>query len=157
MKNIKTILLLGLIIFVGTTQTGCSQEEGVQFATETITIQTPASKAINLTVEMALTKEQQQQGLMFRKSMKDDHGMLFIFPTVRQTGFWMKNTLIPLDMAFIDEQGIVVHIHPMAIPEDLTNIPSRYPVKAVLEINGGLADKIGLTEGSRVSHPAFGT
>lgn len=111
----------------------------------------------NFEVELALTPAAQQQGLMFRKQMDENHGMLFVFPGAEaERAFWMKNTLIPLDMIFIRKDGTIHHIHENAVPEDLTSVPSNGPVMAVLELNGGVAAQKGLTPGDVVHHTVFG-
>lgn len=92
---------------------------------------------------------------MFRETMPTTHGMLFIFEAPQQVGFWMKNTLIPLDMLFIRPDGSVSRIHENAIPHDTTLIDGGRGVSAVLEINGGLAARFGIGEGSELQHPAF--
>lgn len=101
-------------------------------------------------VEIAKTPEQLEHGLMYRKELAAHKGMLFIFPEVRSATFWMENTLIPLDMIFIKEDGTIAHIHPMAQPLDRTPIPSEYPVKAVLEIPGGESAKQGIKVGQSI-------
>jgi uncharacterized membrane protein (UPF0127 family) len=106
-------------------------------------------------VELAVTPEEQARGLMFRDHMDDAAGMLFLFPDRSQRSFWMKNTLIPLDMLFIDSDGRIMKVHRRAVPGSLDSIHSDYPVSAVLEINGGLAKRLGIRAGDRVEHPAF--
>ena len=102
-------------------------------------------------VEVAATPQAQAQGLMGRTQMADDEGMIFLFgQPPRIASFWMKNTLIPLDMIFIKADGRIGHIHANARPHDLTSIPSQVPVVAVIEINGGLAAKLGIAEGDQV-------
>lgn len=108
------------------------------------------------TVEVAIDDEARARGLMNRKTMPRDHGMLFIFPTVAENAFWMKNTLIPLDMIFINADGTIRSIHPMAEPESRKIIKSGGPVKAGLEINGGEAKKKGLKPGDTVHFKIFG-
>jgi uncharacterized membrane protein (UPF0127 family) len=73
----------------------------------------------------------------------------------RATSFWMKNTFIPLDLLFVGEEGTILHIHRNAVPHDLNSMPSRYPVTAVIEINGGLADKLKIAEGDKVDYAYF--
>lgn len=105
-------------------------------------------------VELADDPKEQAQGLMHREKMALSAGMYFIYETPRRTSFWMRNTLIPLDMLFVDAQGVVQHIHDSAVPLDETPIPSRSVVLSVLEINGGLSKRLGITVGSQVRHPA---
>lgn len=121
-----------------------------------IVIKTPPDfEARELTVEMAVTPRQRQVGLMFRESMPEDRGMLFIFEEEEHQAFWMKNTYIPLDMVFIDSTGRVVHVHENAKPEDETVIHSQKPAMAVLEVNAGMAKPLGLVPGSQIDHAAF--
>ena len=105
--------------------------------------------------EIAVTDSQHAQGLMFRTEMAEDHGMLFVFPAPRPLGFWMRNTLIPLDMIFIREDGLIHHIHKNAKPQDDTVIMSQGPVSHVLELNGGAAERIGLKEGNRLYNETY--
>ncbi len=106
-------------------------------------------------IEVALTQAQQMQGLMNRESLPEDAGMLFVFNTEAERGFWMKNTLIPLDLIFIKKDGAIHHIHANAKPHDLTSIKSQGPVIAVLEIKGGLSKKQNINVGDKVHHPFF--
>lgn len=107
------------------------------------------------TVEIADDPQERSRGLMFRESMARGAGMLFIYETPQPASFWMKNTLIPLDMLFADKTGKIITVHSNAIPGDLTPIPGGPNVYAVLEINGGLANKYGISVGSQIRHPAF--
>ncbi|MBY6005911.1 DUF192 domain-containing protein [Salipiger bermudensis] len=111
--------------------------------------------SVRLRVEVADDAEERAQGLMFVEQMPPGAGMLFVYETERPTAFWMKNTLIPLDMIFADAQGRVVKVHQMAIPHDETPIPSGGPVQYVLEINGGMAAQLGIAEGTEMMHPAI--
>lgn len=106
-------------------------------------------------VELADTPQTRSQGLMFRESMPRSAGMLFIYDAPQRATFWMRNTLIPLDMIFTDESGVVRHIHHEAVPGDETTIDGGSGILTVLEINGGLARAMGITVGSQMRHPAF--
>ncbi|WP_308914946.1 DUF192 domain-containing protein [Jannaschia sp. LMIT008] len=106
-------------------------------------------------VELALTAQEQARGLMFRDQMARSAGMLFVYDRVAPVAFWMRNTLIPLDMVFIDDAGIVTKVHANAVPRDETPIPSGGPVRAVLEINGGQAAQLGIDAGDEVRSPIF--
>ncbi len=106
-------------------------------------------------IELADSDESRAQGLMHRESLATMAGMLFVYPAPRRVGFWMKNTLIPLDMLFIDQTGTVTGVHEMAIPHDERPIFGGDDTLAVLEINGGLARRLGLTAGTQVQHPAL--
>ncbi|MFL6764907.1 MAG: DUF192 domain-containing protein [Sphingomicrobium sp.] len=100
----------------------------------------------HFTVEVAATPEQQERGLMFRKSLAGDRGMIFPYQPPQEVAFWMKNTLIPLDIIYIRSDGTIVRIvH--AEPMDLTPLPSGEPITGVLEIRGGRAAELGIKEG----------
>lgn len=106
------------------------------------------------TVEVVDTDETRAQGLMHRESMPRFSGMLFAFdPPPGRAVFWMENTLIPLDMLFLDEAGRVTHIHHDARPLDRTPIHGGEAVMYVLEINGGMARRLGIAVGSDLRHP----
>lgn len=107
------------------------------------------------TIEVADDPNERAQGLMHRESMPTTHGMLFVFDAPQRASFWMKNTLIPLDMIFVQSDGTVSHVHHNAIPHDTTPIDGGTGVYAVLEVNGGLAKRFGIAEGSELQHPAF--
>lgn len=107
-------------------------------------------------VETAVTGPQKQKGLMFREHMDDDHGMLFVFPVAGELSFWMRNTLIPLDIIFIKANGEINHVHENAQPHDETFILSKGVVSAALEINGGMAKTLGISKGDKVYHENFG-
>lgn len=110
-----------------------------------------------ISVEIADTDETRMTGLMNRAEMPDDHGMLFDFKETRPVSMWMRNTLIPLDMLFLREDGTVARVARNARPFDLTPIPSGEPVRYVLELNGGKAADLGVAEGDRLEHPIIGT
>src|SRR5262249_13414989 len=106
--------------------------------------------AYKFEVEVVSTPEGRERGLMFRKSMAPNAGMLFLYPDEQPVAFWMKNTLIPLDMLFLKSDGSIAHIAHNAVPYDETPIESGAAVKAVLEVNGGIADQLGIKEGDRI-------
>ncbi|HEY0275872.1 MAG TPA: DUF192 domain-containing protein [Paenirhodobacter sp.] len=114
----------------------------------------PAGRQIaRFHVEIADNADERAQGLMGRDSMPRGSGMLFVYPAETPVAFWMRNTLIPLDMLFIDGAGRIVSIHSGAVPLDETPIPSGAPARFVLEINGGLAQRMHLVPGMVLSHP----
>ncbi|MCP9483086.1 DUF192 domain-containing protein [Shimia sp. CNT1-13L.2] len=106
-------------------------------------------------IEVAQTPDERARGLMFREYMAPGAGMLFVFERTGPVAFWMENTLIPLDMIFVDEAGTVSHIHHNAIPHDRTPIPGGDAVRYVLEINGGMARALGIDVGAELRHPAI--
>jgi uncharacterized membrane protein (UPF0127 family) len=107
-----------------------------------------------LTLELALTNEEIGQGLMFRPSLPADRGMLFVFQVERVPSFWMKDTMIPLDLVFLDRRGVIVEIIANAQPCAVEPCPQYIPSQAamaVLEINGGVAERHGLAAGDQIS------
>ncbi len=109
----------------------------------------------SFTVEIADTPDAIRQGLMFRESLAPDAGMLFDFGDVRPASMWMKNTLIPLDMLFMNDNGQVIAIARNAVPGSHRSLGPGVPVRAVLEIPGGRAKALGITPGDTVEHPIF--
>ena len=106
-------------------------------------------------VEIARDDASRARGLMDRRFMPADHGMLFEFDREGPEAFWMKDTYIPRDMIFIARAGVVTNIVANAEPLSERAIPSGPPCMAVLELNGGVAVKIGLKVGDKVRHPFF--
>jgi hypothetical protein len=110
----------------------------------------------SFTVEIADEPAERSRGLMHVESMPSGAGMLFVYERPGSPAFWMRNTLIPLDMIFVRPDGTVQHVHDRAIPGDETPISGSDGVLAVLEINGGLAEALGIDPGTEMRHPAFG-
>lgn len=110
---------------------------------------------IRFSVELADTPQERSRGLMFREHLPRGAGMLFVYERPRRATFWMKNTLIPLDMIFADRTGRVTRVHAGAVPGDLTAIDGGAGVFAVLEINGDLAQRYGIGPGTVMRHPVF--
>jgi len=123
---------------------------GMAFSETLIISSEKGSETCRLDVELAVTAADQSKGLMFRKLMDNNAGMLFIFDRDETRHFWMRNTLISLDMIFIDNKYIVVDIHRGAKPLDETVISSRKPARYVLEVNAGKADKCRIKPGTKV-------
>lgn len=121
---------------------------GETFEREPLTLVRSDQSRIPLTVELALSAAQREQGLMFRKQMADDAGMLFDFGETRMVYMWMKNTDLPLDMLFLDEKGVVTHVHERAVPQSQDIITSVDPVRYVIELNAGSVARLGITRGS---------
>ncbi|MGI8611481.1 MAG: DUF192 domain-containing protein [Sphingomicrobium sp.] len=110
-----------------------------------------ASGTHRFTVEIARSPREQANGLMHRQSLAPDRGMLFPYDPPQLASFWMKNTLIPLDIIFIRADGTIARIGAYTVPLSLDPVPSLEPVAAVLEIAGGRAGELGITPGDRVS------
>jgi len=117
----------------------------------TLTVQSAGGRAHVFTVEVARTESEQAQGLMNRRSLAPDAGMLFPFDPPRPASFWMRNTLIPLDMIFIRPDGSIARIAANTVPLSEERIAVEEPVTAVLEIAGGRAAELGITTADRVS------
>ncbi|RJL21183.1 DUF192 domain-containing protein [Paracoccus siganidrum] len=117
------------------------------------------SAPLKIRVEIADDAASRAQGLMFRRSLPRGQGMLFVYPRPAPLFFWMRNTFIPLDIVFIDDRGVIRHIHPQARPLDETPIPGAAPGDPdperlmVLEIGGGEAARLGLRVGQALAHP----
>jgi uncharacterized membrane protein (UPF0127 family) len=133
----------------------CSQDSEIRYDRSSLVI-VAGSREIKFDVEMALTEPQREHGLMFREKLEPYEGMLFDFYHEQQVSFWMKNTLIPLDMIFIAGDGTIRYVYANAKPLSTDTIPSQYPVRAVLEISGGTAGLLGIKPGDKVKHPIFG-
>jgi len=125
------------------------------FGTSELTVQA-ASGPQKFSIELALTDAQMEQGLMFRRSMPANAGMLFDFKTPTNVTMWMKNTVIPLDMLFLDPQGRIIDIHERAVPFSTDIIASKFPARYVVELNGGTVARLGIKTGDQVTSPYFG-
>jgi uncharacterized membrane protein (UPF0127 family) len=106
-------------------------------------------------VEVVANEADRAKGLMYRKSLPEGQGMLFDFHSEQDVSFWMQNTYIPLDMIFIKADGRIANIVENTEPLSTKMIPSRGPVRGVLEVIGGTARKLGIVAGDRVAHPIF--
>ncbi len=126
------------------------------FERDRLVVETGAGARHGFEVELAVTPGQQAQGLMFRRDLAADAGMLFLYRRERPVSMWMKNTLIPLDMLFLARDGRIVHLVERAVPGSLRTISSEQAVAAVLELNGGTAQRLNLSVGDRVLYSALG-
>jgi len=124
------------------------------FATSELTVQT-ATGPQKFAIELALSGAQMEQGLMFRRSMPANAGMLFDFKTPTNVTMWMKNTLIPLDMLFLDSGGRIIGVHERAVPLSTDVIASPAPARYVVELNGGTAARLGIKPGDQVTSPTI--
>lgn len=119
-----------------------------------ITIDTPHGPAA-FDVEVAADAQSQQTGLMYRREMAANAGMLFDLHKPQFASFWMKNTYLPLDLLFVRADGTISTIEPNAIPLSTDSIASAEPVEAVIELNGGRAHQLGIKPGARVHGSIF--
>ncbi len=122
---------------------------------EQVTVELQGGGVHGFALEVVSKPVDVQMGLMFREKMGNDQGMLFEMGEPQQTSFWMKNTLIPLDMLFVSEDGTIINIHQNAEPHSLTPIPSNGEVTGVIELNGGRAKALNIRIGDRILHPYF--
>jgi len=113
------------------------------------------SLIVKLDIEIADTDYDIQTGLMYRSSMQDDRGMLFVFPTMQQRYFYMRNTKFPIDLIFLDNNNFIVSFQENAKPFDESSLPSEVPAQFVLEVNAGLAEKWLLEIGDRMDYTAI--
>ena len=146
----------GLLLVVGLAWAGLfhaefSHADDVTFSRGQVSIDTSTGVEL-FDVEIATTSQQRGRGLMEREFLAHDEGMLFLYDSERMVSMWMKNTLIPLDMLFVDDDGIIRHIARETEPLSLDVISSEVPVVAVLEIPGGVAQDLGITVGDRLAY-----
>jgi uncharacterized membrane protein (UPF0127 family) len=125
--------------------------------TERMVIVARDGRRHEFTVEMALTPEQQTIGLMFRTAVPPNEGMIFDWGGPRESSMWMRNTLVPLDMLFIAADGRIHRIAERTVPLSLTPIGSGGPVRATLELQGGITERLDIRVGDRVLHRMFGS
>ncbi|MFQ1700917.1 DUF192 domain-containing protein [Loktanella agnita] len=111
---------------------------------------------VHFNVEVADTPQERARGLMHVENMPMLTGMLFIYERPQPVSFWMKNTLIPLDMLFVSPEGEILTLYQNAEPGNLTPVPGGQGVQMVLEINGGLSERLGIAVGDVLQHPSFG-
>jgi uncharacterized membrane protein (UPF0127 family) len=140
----RTLVIAGLMLAlcaVGSAHAACTPGS--------LDLRWPGGQA-HFTVEVAADQAAREKGLMFREHMASSAGMIFVYQAPNHARFWMKNTLIPLDMIFADETGLVTVVHSDAIPQDLTPIDGGEGVMYVIEINGGLAKRIGIAAGAEM-------
>ncbi|WP_054007904.1 DUF192 domain-containing protein [Cypionkella psychrotolerans] len=131
-------LIVLALVFGGAAHAGC--------APDTVELRGP-SGVQRFSVEIADSEAERSQGLMFREKMPASAGMLFVYEQPKHAYFWMKNTLLPLDMVFADASGLVTAVHSDAMPMDETPIDGGAGVAVVLEINAGLAKRMGIAPG----------
>lgn len=145
MKSLATAVLAFLLIAASLPATA--------FERSSLTIVTADGTRHRFQIELALTMQEQAQGLMFRETLGESEGMLFINATERAMLMWMKNTLVPLDMIFVAADGRIVSIARDAVPLSEATISSGGVVKGVLEVPGGTAERLNIAPGDRVLHP----
>lgn len=157
-KRLPAFILLGTLLALGISS--CKEETKTRLNTEAASFKREGLLRIyqgqsdtvrhEVVIEIAETEYETQTGLMYRKSMDEGAGMLFIFPEASAHAFYMKNTLIPLDLLFIRSDSTIANIARNAKPLDESSIPSAGPVQYVLEINAGMSDRWGIVAGDRI-------
>lgn len=153
--SFRRLVLLGLLAMFASAASCAPRNAGQGAGAEKLTIVTERGDA-HFMVEIADSDEERRIGLMYRTALPDNGGMLFDFSHEDSfQSMWMKNTLIPLDMAFIAKDGRIVRIASMTTPRSLASISSGEPVAAVLEVGGGRLEALGVKAGDTVRHPLF--
>lgn len=133
----------------------CAAPALAECRADQVEVRLPSGGMARFAVEVADDGAERAQGLMFREHMAKSAGMLFVYDKPQRASFWMKNTAIPLDMVFADPQGRVTRVHANAVPGDTTSIDGGTGVQVVLEINAGLAARMGIEPGAELRHPAI--
>ncbi len=151
---LKSAVLALFLVFSGQAMAADAPRQAPHFSTEPLTVTGKTGTVHRFTVEIAADGPQREYGLMFRRQMAADHGMLFDFETAQPVQMWMENTVLPLDMLFLDASGNVTHIVEHAVPYSRDIIDSGGPVKYVIELNGGIVRKLGVAVGDKVSSPS---
>lgn len=150
------VLMLGIVAIFPSPQSASAAGQPMVLPTDPAPlVAATAGGNRSFSIEIARDDRERSAGLMFRESMADDHGMLFVFDETQPVGFWMKNTPMPLDLVFIDENGRVESVR-RGEPFSEALIPSRGPVRFVLELKAGIAEKAGIKEGVVLRHPLIG-
>lgn len=147
------IALTALLLMAGNAQAQDAPAP-VVYDSDPIVIATDAGP-VSFRVELAMTPEQRARGLMHRKSMPENVGMLFDFGQTRIVSMWMRNTYLPLDMVFMTEDGTIVTIAADTVPLSEEVISSGEPVRYVLELNSGIAAARGIAVGDKAQHPSI--
>jgi uncharacterized membrane protein (UPF0127 family) len=154
MMRARFLVAVGLLLLAGCSRPA-AETSPIGLPMETIAIDTDHGSQ-TFQVEVAADDASRERGLMFRKTMEPDHGMLFDFKIDEGVAFWMKNTILPLDMVFIRSDGTISSIAPDTTPYSTQEVPSAEPVRAVLEFNAGRAAALGIAPGDVVHARAFG-
>lgn len=146
---------LAALLIIVLSLAGPAAAQTVGFARGGAVIVTADGRRHDVAIELAATPDQLAQGLMFRRDLPAGNGMLFDFGSSRPVSMWMKNTLIPLDMLFMDRRGRVVYVEQYAVPGSLEARGPAEPVLGVLELPAGTARRLGIHPGDRVEHAMF--
>lgn len=153
MRNVILGGALVFLSFVGGLSANAQSGPQEQLETRGLAIETQTGERYVFDVELALTPQQQQRGLMYRTTMPANSGMIFIFSQDRPASFWMKNTYLSLDIIFIRSDGIIANIARGTVPCSEESVPSDGPVRAVLELNAGTTQLLSIEAGDRIDFP----
>ncbi|MEL6958298.1 MAG: DUF192 domain-containing protein [Pseudomonadota bacterium] len=149
-RGFKSLILISSLCF------GVAAAQSVACTPDVLSIRGDFGLA-QFDVTIADDATERSRGLMFVEEMPQAAGMLFVYERPQSVSFWMRNTLIPLDMVFIGADGVIDNIHKQAQPFDETAIFGGDDIQFVLEINGGLSDLLGLSIGDEIQHPSIGS
>jgi uncharacterized membrane protein (UPF0127 family) len=157
MKRLAMLALLLATAAYGQADMAEPTQAQPKLPTQTVTIVSRSGARHAFAAEMAVTQREQRVGEMFRKTIPADGGMFFDWGLpAREQAMWMENCPVPEDMVFIGADGAIIHIAENTVPESLANIASGGPVRATLELQGGITAKLGISVGDRVYGPVFG-
>ncbi|HUD95359.1 DUF192 domain-containing protein [Sphingobium sp.] len=152
MNRLAALLVFGLIAACSSSPSAADKDAPARAAPATLPIVIRSAKGTHrFDVEVARTPQEQEKGLMFRKELAADGGMLFPMNPPRTASFWMKDTLIPLDMLFVHTDGTIAFLQANAQPYSRVPVSAGIPVAAVLELRGGRAAELGIAEGDRLA------
>lgn len=150
------IALIPVVVFIAIyflyIKKSSNEPEWVKEGEVTFVSKDTRQKLAKIDVEVAINPPERQQGLMYRSKMDEDKGMLFIFERDDMQSFWMKNTIIPLDIMFIDSKGVINTIHKNTVPFSERSLPSKSRSQFVVEVNGGYSDRHGIKEGDLIEY-----
>lgn len=155
-KALAAAALVFLLLGVASAPGAAQSAPVLGFEVDRLAVETAQGERHEFSVELARTTEQMAQGLMFRTRLAADAGMLFDLDPPRRVSMWMKNTLIPLDMLFIEANGRIAAIAAETTPRSLEPIDPGMAVRAVLELSAGSAARLGIAPGDFVRYGWFG-
>jgi hypothetical protein len=156
MTAFRTLIIPLFLVFLLVPGQGFLQEQGEpqSLPVSRVIIETDTG-SFEFEAEVAVTWKQQRMGLMFRREMEENRGMLFYYPFPQTVGFWMKNTYLPLDIIFIRSDGAIANIAHGTVPHSINTIESEGIITGVFEVNAGVTEKLGIREGDLVRHEIF--
>lgn len=150
MRVFRLCLIASFAFVLTGTAVHATERHAVYLPTQVLHITRDDSPIVRIQAEIADNAAERQHGLMFRETLPLHAGMLFIYSPPDEAAMWMKNTLIPLDMLFIDSWQRIIHIHRQAVPHSLDTISANKPVWGVLELKGGAVDALDIRLGDAV-------